>query len=703
MNGKSIAAVLAAFGSVAVGASFAADGETNLSEVTVSDTAATIEEAREKSTLGGLSMDKPVSGTVLGRDDLEIVRSVSSLQDLLTRVPGVSKSRNLRISDGGKNYTENRVDGMRVRNTGTFGFVDQNNTADIERIEFITGPGTVLQSSYTIGGTINVVTRDPPQKPTLQFSQEAGEYGFSRSDVSGGATMANGFGYLFDANIMRNKAWRARATEDKDAFSAKLAGKPSESSKLYLRLEYLYDDALYPGNLTTAQWDADWQQAQPGVYGRGMTRYVTPSLQFKQAVGEKGELTVGLSQRITDATTYGNTSTYTSFSNRIGVSKATETGTQVIYRQDFDFAKSRLYVGLENMRSENDSKQYANVYTNAQALLGNFAPGALDMSSGNSLTNENHLSPLVNYEFSPLDKLRFHMGVRSDHITYKVDDRTTKNKDGEATFKRDVPKLGATYELDANNLIWVSYAEGFLAPAVSTMLASGTPGNTTNAGGNGYIPAANLLPEESKTHEIGFRGFLPDSRLRYDVTVYHTDNKNMVLQRDCTAAEKASIGCYRLNENVGSMTAKGIETGLSLAATRWLDVAVSHTLAFTTYGTYKSATFDYSGNSYYFSPKHHLNLRLAFKPAPGWVSELEGDYTSSYYLDQANSDQYKRPNLYHLRTAYSDSGNRWSAWLQILNLFDIKYAERMAMSGGARVYNDGYLPRTLRAGVSFKW
>lgn len=682
----------------------AEESETQLKAVTVTGAASAIEEAREQSTLGGLTMDKPMAGSILTREDIETVKSVTSLYDLLARVPGVSKSRNLRIAAGGKNYTDNRVDGLRVSPTGTYGFVDENNTNDIERVEFINGPGSVLQSSYAIGGTINVITRNPPKDRELNLSQEIGSYDFYRTDINGGGTLENGFGFVVDANTMRNEGWRNRTREEKESFSMKIGGKPDQYTSLYARVEYLEDDALYPGQLTEAQFSADWQQAQPGVYGRGMSRYVTPSINYKRQIGEKGEFTFSASHRTVDSTTYGNTSTFTSFSNSIGVSRQTVTSTQAIYRQDFNLAASRLYVGVENMSSESDSKQFANIYTQAQGLLGNFAPGAQNMASNNSLSNEKYLTPFVNYEFSPIDRLRFHLGIRADNIHYTIDDRTTKNKDGEATFRRNVPKLGATYDFNPNSLVWVSYAEGFLAPSVSTLLGSGIPGNTTNTGNNGYVPAADLQPEEMKTYEIGFRGYIPKSRLRYDVALYRTDISNMVIQRDCLPAEKVGpTGCYKLNENVGSAIAKGIETGLSAAATSWLDVALSHTLAYTTYETYRSTSYDYSGKSYNFTPKHHLNGRLTIKPTAGWRSELEADYESEYYLNTDNTEIAKRPVLYHLRTSYTDPGKRWSAWLHILNLTDVKYARRMSLSGTTRTYNDGYAPRTLHAGISYKF
>lgn len=687
-------AIAAALGLLCTSHALAQPTEATLKETTVTGTVSVIEEAREVSQLGSLTMDKPMAGSVLEREDIELIKSASALTELMSRVPGVSKSRNMRISAGGKNYTDNRVDGLRVSPTGTYSFVDETNGGDIERIEFINGPGSVLQSSYAIGGTINVITREPPKKRELSVSQEIGGHDFYRTDLSGGATLDNGFGYVFDGNIKRDNAWRERSGDNRDAFSVKFGGKPDAASSLYARLEYLNDETFYPGQLTQAQFDADWQQAQPGVYGRGEKRFVTPSIHYQRAVGDKGELVLAASRRVVDSTTFGNTATYTSFSNSIGVSQQTVTSAQAIYRQDFEVMKSRLDVGVEYLESVSDSTQYANTFSIAQALLGNFAQGALNTKSSNSESTETASTPFVNYEFSPADKLCLHVGVRADSIDYAVDDRSTANKDNAKTFTKAVPKLGATYEFNANNLMWVSYAEGFLAPSVSTLLSSGTVGNLKN-----YVPAADLLPEEMKTYEIGFRGYLPSSRLRYDVTVYQTDMTNMVLQRDCFAAEK----CYRLNENVGEMSAKGIETGLSASATPWLDLGVSHTLAFANYGYYKSATYDYTGKSNNFTPKHHLNLRATFKPAPGWRAELEANYESEYYLDAANSKAVSQPAIYNLRASYADPGKHWSAWLHLLNLANTKYATRLSGSAASWTYNDGYAPLTVRAGVQYSF
>jgi outer membrane receptor protein involved in Fe transport len=111
-------------------------------------------------------------------------------------------------------------------------------------------------------------------------------------------------------------------------------------------------------------------------------------------------------------------------------------------------------------------------------------------------------------------------------------------------------------------------------------------------------------------------------------------------------------------------------------------------------------------------PKQRLNLRLGFKPAPGWLVELEADHMSSYFYDKENSGTYRRPDLYSLRASYRNK--EWSFWLHAINLTDEKYVTRVGESTIAGVSgvlaasagqgNSGtYTPLTLRAGVSYKF
>src|SRR5690606_34997156 len=94
------------------------------------------------------------------------VMFVDSVNELLSRIPGTSQTRNMRIPIGGKSYTGNLIDGQAPKSPyrGSWGFIDETNTWDIERIEITRGPGSVLHSSNLVGGIINVITREPPAR-----------------------------------------------------------------------------------------------------------------------------------------------------------------------------------------------------------------------------------------------------------------------------------------------------------------------------------------------------------------------------------------------------------------------------------------------------------------------------------------------------------------------------------------------------------
>lgn len=715
---------------------------------------------QQRTELGKLTEYTPISGAVVEREELDHLNLVNNLLEIGKRVPGISMVRNMRIPDGGKNYTENRVDGLRVSATSNTSLLDEIDGSNIERFEVITGPGSALYGSGALGGTLSAFTRMPPRDFEAKLSQEVGSWGFSRTGGNIGNTYADGrFGFLFNASTMDNDGWRKSvatgnndaAQEHKDGMSLRFMAHPTDSTRLTFgadRLEYDYHlagaiplnateaaklkNALVNGvSLRSVNWENDWQPTVPGTDGRTLNIYETLSLNLQQLVGEHGEFSVGFSQRKDDGLAFGaagsggsrsvicDNVTVMCATYNTGSAASTNTlkkndvlvrSTRPMYRQEFDLAKSTLYVGMELIDVTTDSSTYNNSYTARQAWDGMWGVGTKTATGQGSITKEKNETPFIHYEFTPIDKLRLHLGKRFDKITYTTDDRTTANKDTEKTYKKDVWKTGLTYDLAKNHVLWGSLAETFNAPASSTLLdtaAKGTIGNT--------IGDPSLKPEESLTKEIGFRGLFDNLGLRYDVALYHTYNEGFIVGRDCTAAEKTALNngaACTINENAGALTAKGLESMISWAATNWLDVGLTYTNARAYYNNYKTKTVDYSGNSYQAMPDQRINLRLGFKPAPGWLVELEADHMSGYYVNTDNSGTYKRPDLFNLRASYRKNKD-WSFWLHAINLTDQKYATRVGDSTLAGVSvravsagqgNSGtYTPLTLRAGISYKF
>jgi iron complex outermembrane recepter protein len=663
-----------------------------LGEVRVNEERNVDAQVQSRTELGRLTEYTPLAGTVLSHEEIESVHFVDSLHELLPRVPGISMSRNLRFTDGGKNYTENRIDGMRARNTGTYSFVDEVNSGDIERVEFIRGPGSVLSGSNAIGGTINVITRNPPKNREYEASAEGMAYGGYRVSLSGGDALSNSLGYFFNVNRLDIDGWQEHSAELKDSLSTKWVVRPDDASKLSFRLEYLHNDSQSPGTLTQAQFEENWRQAQPNSYFRTNVTFTTPSLHYRRLFGETGELNVFGQSRLTDSTSRA------SFNGAISDNDATENNLQLIYKHNFAIAKSALTGGLDLLSTDSRTKSYVSVASSGF----DFTRGAL---TGDAKSIEKNRSPFLQYEFSPLSPLRFTLGVRQDRLEYEVDNLTDNSKDGRKEYTKLVKKGGATYELTKDHLLWANIAEGFMGPGVSTLLGSNSPTPATHAAAvnSKYVPTnMNLLPEESITREIGVRGRF-DFGLGYDTGYYETDFKDLIVSQECGVAEL----CYTRNTNAAKAHASGLETALDYDLNKSFALGLTHTYARYAYDDYVSGAgsskIDYSGKARYYTPRNHFNFRVTYKPAPKWKVELEMDRIDSYYTNGSNSDSYQRPDLYHLRASYN--GKQWGFWLSALNLLDTKYAERVgATDAGVRnTYSSGYMPLTVRAGISYKF
>lgn len=130
--------------------------------------------------------DNSAAVTVL--DDAAITAAQPlAVTDILLRTPGISLSRNggygaatsLRIRGADAGQTVMVIDGMRLSDpsstAGGYGFSNLM-ADDIERIEILRGPQSILWGSDAIGGVINVTTRRPTKSLEGSFAAEAGSH-----------------------------------------------------------------------------------------------------------------------------------------------------------------------------------------------------------------------------------------------------------------------------------------------------------------------------------------------------------------------------------------------------------------------------------------------------------------------------------------------------------------------------------------------
>jgi iron complex outermembrane receptor protein len=704
-------------------------------------------DVQSRTELGKLTEATPISGTVVSQEEIEHLQLVNNLLELGKRVPGISMVRNMRIPDGGKLYTENRIDGMRAINTNTSVF-DEVDMANVERIDVITGPASALYGSGALGGTISLYTRQAPRQPQAMLSQEFGSWGFQRTQGNAGASTEDGrFGFIVTSSNMDNDGWRKNnaaaeqnaAAEHKNGQAIKAFARLTDSTKLTLGYDQLHYDYRWAGTLAMSKFNRDWRQVEAGTFGQSIDDYKTTSLRLQQLVGERGEFTLAYGRITNDSTTNGsggsgggnnvicddtgalaaplaagktvkcravNNNSATS-TNILSKTNNVAESTSAMYRQELDLAKSTLYAGVDMFETTADAASYNNVYNALQAQAGQWGQGTL--YSAGTVKGTRETTPFLHFEVSPVDKLRLHLGERFGVVDYTVDDRTAANKDVNMTRKGNVLRSGVTYDLARNHIVWANWGETFNPQTTNSLVdsaVSGTPGRTIGAV---------LSPERGITKEVGFRGLFQELGLHYDVTYYNAETKGFNTTRTCSAAERTALNggaTCTLNEAAGQLATEGLESMFAWAATEWLDFGATYTNARAYFTDYVANGVNYAGKSYMAMPRQRLNLRVGVKPAPGWLVELEGDHISSYFLENTNTlGSYQRPDLFNLRASYRSKD--WSFWLQALNLTNEQYATRVSITtiagqsvqaASAGQGNSGtYTPLTLRAGISYKF
>ena len=130
--------------------------------------------------------------TVLRGDDLR-AQGIRFVTDALRQVPGAhlvqsgpyGSATSLFVRGGESDYVKVLVDGVPVNQPGGFYDFGSLTTDNVERIEVLRGPGSVLYGSDAIAGVVQIVTRQGTEGVRVGAAGEGGSFGTARWEVTG--------------------------------------------------------------------------------------------------------------------------------------------------------------------------------------------------------------------------------------------------------------------------------------------------------------------------------------------------------------------------------------------------------------------------------------------------------------------------------------------------------------------------------------
>ena len=132
------------------------------------------------------------------------------------------------------------LDGVRVSpDLNHDGFRD---LADIDSIEIIKGPASLLYGRTEPGGLINIVTKQPLAAPLLSLEQQAGSFGRTGTLLDAGGPMVSdgSFLYRFNAAWERGGSFRDIPDSQRILLSPVVTWKPTTQTETTAYLEYLH-------------------------------------------------------------------------------------------------------------------------------------------------------------------------------------------------------------------------------------------------------------------------------------------------------------------------------------------------------------------------------------------------------------------------------------------------------------------------------
>jgi vitamin B12 transporter len=150
----------------------------------------------------------PAAVTVITGEELR-ARGVRFVADALRTVPGANLAgggshgaiTSLFLRGGEADYVQVLIDGVQANEPGGSYDFAHLSTHDIERIEIVRGPVSVLYGSDAVAGVIQIFTREGSGAPSLRASIEAGRYGRAAPTHTGDAASGSAGALAFDASL----------------------------------------------------------------------------------------------------------------------------------------------------------------------------------------------------------------------------------------------------------------------------------------------------------------------------------------------------------------------------------------------------------------------------------------------------------------------------------------------------------------------
>ncbi len=588
-------------------------------------------------------------------------------------------------------------DGVPIRPAGLFNHnaLIEVNSAGVDRIEVVRGPGSALYGAGAIGGAVNFVTPQPGAAPRAGASLRGGTEGYGRVDAQGSADVGGVGVFAAGYGARQRDGLRQHSDYDKLSLTARADAALDPATRLTLT-----------GSVNSLTTDTDGSLDSLNFFTNGVTSLQTFSNREVRAgrAALRLDRVWGGTQRTT-VTAFGRT-------NRVGQNPH--------YRLRIDGADPSRATGEVNdnaFRSLGLMAQHEVERGPVRLLAGGMVDRtpasyvaeltdvtrdpATGVFTGFAATD----SLLTDYDVTlgtlaaygqaevALGPVRVVGGLRVDRVRYDLDNALPPGSfsgaaDRSDTFSRLTPRIGVVYALTPERGLYANTSQGFLPPEAGELYRG--------------VQVPTLRPSVFDSYEVGGFGRFLDGRLALDAAVYRMTG------RDEIVTVRAADGS-REDRNAGRTLHQGVEYAVTVQpddvwSVRFGGTSARHEYVEFTVDEREGREVRYDGNRMDLAPAFVANGEVAVRPPFARGLRLAGEVqrVSGYWMDPENTTRYDGHTVLNVRARYAGPALRGAElWVSLLNATDARYATTAAVSFGRQQYAPG-LPRSVTVGLGYR-
>lgn len=181
-------------------------------------------------------MNTPMSVQVIPQDVLRDQQAIG-LDQALRNVSGVTSGRGV-----DEEFLIRGFENINYYRNGLPFRVDYTHTQDlanVDRIEVLKGPASILYGRAEPGGLINFVTKQPQRTPSYNVRQRLGSWNLRRTDLDATGAVGDGpFSYRVVGAHQRNGSWLDHYNEERNFIAPSLSLDINERTRTTLQMEY---------------------------------------------------------------------------------------------------------------------------------------------------------------------------------------------------------------------------------------------------------------------------------------------------------------------------------------------------------------------------------------------------------------------------------------------------------------------------------